>query len=237
MTTPLILLHGALGSAEQFGPLRAALPHDRPVFALNLPGHGGSPLDHPFRMGIFARALSDFLDDAHLKTADVFGYSMGGYAALWLARNQPGKLRRIATLGTKFNWTPETAEREQALLNPATMMEKIPLFVDTLVHRHAPALWQEVVRRTSDLIHTLGHGERLEAKDLAAIDIPVLIGQGSLDKTVTPEESQEAARQLPQGRLQVFSGFKHPLESADPQVLAIALTDFFDAPEKEPTAV
>ncbi len=43
--TPLLLLHGALGSAAQFDSLKTLLPEDREVYAPNFPGHGGAPED------------------------------------------------------------------------------------------------------------------------------------------------------------------------------------------------
>lgn len=38
---PLLLLHGALGAASLFDPLRKKLAGEREVYSLNFPGHGG----------------------------------------------------------------------------------------------------------------------------------------------------------------------------------------------------
>ena len=89
MTIPLILLHGALGSAAQLSELQANLPVERAVFVLNFPGHGGVATDSPFSMQLFGGAVLDLMETQKIAKADIFGYSMGGYVALWLAWKYP----------------------------------------------------------------------------------------------------------------------------------------------------
>lgn len=220
MKNPLLLLHGALGSAAQFDVLRQELSTDRVVFAPGFPGHGGQNTDAEFSITSFAESVSEFLELQDIPQVDIFGYSMGGYVAYWLARHHPERVGRIITLGTKLSWSPETAARETAMLNPEKIAAKVPAFAQMLAERHAPADWQEVVRKTAGLLHDLGNGAVLGPDDFRAIGCPVVVGLGEADNMVTREESEQVAAWLPNGRFEVLPGVKHPFEQVDQKMLA-----------------
>ena len=220
MKKPLLLLHGALGSAAQFDTLRQELSADRVVFAPGFPGHGGQSTDTEFSIACFAESVLGFLDKHNLPQVDIFGYSMGGYVAYWLARQRPERVGRIITLGTKLAWSPETAAQETAMLNPEKIAAKVPAFAQMLADRHAPADWQVVVRKTADVLHNLGNGAALGPDNFRAIACPVVVGLGEADNMVTREESEQVAAWLPNGRFEVLPGVKHPFEQVDQKMLA-----------------
>lgn len=225
--TPLILLHGAVGSAAQFDNLRGHLPAEWPVFTLNFPGHGGLPADEPYSMSRFAGAVLHFMEEKNISQADFFGYSMGGYAALYVAWKHPEKVRRIFTLGTKFAWNPETAARETAMLDPEKIEAKVPAFAKMLAERHAPADWKTVLHRTADLLRDLGEGKGLPQEAFSEITCPVTIGLGELDNMVTVEESRDVAGRLPNGQFDILPGCKHPIEQVNFVLLAERMKEFF----------
>jgi pimeloyl-ACP methyl ester carboxylesterase len=225
--TPLVLLHGALGSAAQFDALRPYLPGGRPVFALNLPGHGGVPADEPFSMAHFSGYVLDFLEKENLEQADIFGYSMGGYVALHLAWKHPERVRRIFTLGTKLDWSPETAAGMSRMFDVGKIEAKVPQFAEMLAKMHHPLDWKDVCRNTAAFLHNLGNGQGLPPEAFPQISCPVLIGLGELDNVVTPEESRAVAEILPFGRFEILAGCKHPIEQVNVVHLAEQLRDFF----------
>ncbi|HNL39691.1 MAG: alpha/beta fold hydrolase [Saprospiraceae bacterium] len=223
---PLLLLHGALGSAEQFEALMPRLPEDRSIWALNLPGHGGLPLPGQLSMPLFAQAILDFLDREAWDEADIFGYSMGGYAALQFALLHPDRVRGIVTLGTKFDWTPDSAAREIALLDPAKIEAKMPQFASELAERHAPTDWKTLVNATAGLLHDLGNGAALTQADFARIEAPVVIMRGELDQMVTEDESRQVAEWLPDGMYEPLEGTKHLWEQVDVDFLSDIMLKF-----------
>ncbi len=220
MKKPLLLLHGALGSAAQFDELKRDLSANRTVFALAFPGHGGQSTDAEFSIARFADSVLAFLKNNNLAKVDIFGYSMGGYVAFWLARNYPERVERIVTLGTKLAWSPETAAREIAMLNPEKIADKVPAFAQMLAERHAPTDWQAVVRQTAGLLHGLGNGAALGPDDFRAITCPVVVGLGEADNMVSREESEQVADWLQNGRFEMLPGVKHPFEQLDQKMLA-----------------
>lgn len=225
----LLLLHGAVGAGSQFDFLLPLLGERYDVHRLDFEGHGASPLrERSFRTEHFAENVVEYLDQHSLERPDIFGYSMGGYVALYLAHARPQRVRRIATLGTKFDWNPEVAAREVRQLDPEKIRGKVPQFARTLEARHAAAGWENVLSRTCEMMTALGERRAVTPERLSGIPHRVRIGVGDRDSLVTLEESQAAYRSLAQGELEVLPGTPHPLEKIPPARLARYVTEFFD---------
>src|SRR5687768_6245802 len=100
----LLLLHGAIGSSEQLKPLADNLSKDFHVHLFDFPGHGGKPLPAGFSIQFFAESVVEYLNKNNLLKVSVFGYSMGGYVAMYLAKHYPLLIDHVITLATKFEW-------------------------------------------------------------------------------------------------------------------------------------
>ncbi len=223
----LILLHGALGSKDQFSPLSDLLKDDFRLFNLNFEGHGGEAIKGDFSIQSFSSDLGNFIWENKLSPANIFGYSMGGYVALRLALTEPDKVARIMTLGTKFHWTAETAHKEASQLNPLKIEAKVPEFAETLQRRHAPTDWRELLSKTSAMMLELGKSEAIALNRFEEISCPVLVTVGGRDKMVSRGESEAVCERLPKGQLQVFESFAHPIEQVDTSQLAGRIREFF----------
>src|SRR5689334_9363840 len=99
MKKTLLLLHGALGSEEQFSGLKQSLENNFRVFSLNFSGHGGRILPGKFSIDLFVNDVLEFIRMHSFERINIFGYSMGGYVALKLASHHPDSIERIMTLG------------------------------------------------------------------------------------------------------------------------------------------
>jgi pimeloyl-ACP methyl ester carboxylesterase len=216
MMTPTLLLHGALGSAAQFKALQSHLPDNSPSFALNLPGHGGIPANGPFSMQQFSDAVLACLDEKGWSQTNIFGYSMGGYVALWFAWKHPERVRSVTTYGTKLDWTPEVAAGMSRMFDPEKIEAKAPQLAESLAHNHGPEAWKPLCHSTAAFLHDLGHGKGLPSNAYAEIRCPINIGWGDLDHVVSETESSQAAGRIPQGRFEVLPGGKHLIDQVDP---------------------
>lgn len=223
----LLLLHGALGSKAQLDPLAKLLQPGFDTWALNFSGHGGAPFAPAFGIESFAAETLDFLNRNNLEKVDIFGYSMGGYVALHLARLHPQRVGRIVTLATKFDWTPASAERESKMLDPEKIEAKVPAFAAQLQERHLPNDWKLVLRKTAALMHQLGQQPLLTPEVLAQIGQPTLVCLGDADQMVNIDETKLVAESLPSGQLQILPQTPHPLEKVDLNALAGVVRAFF----------
>jgi pimeloyl-ACP methyl ester carboxylesterase len=217
MTQPIVLLHGALGSSSQLEPLKKMLvDKGRKVYSLNFSGHSGKPfLKNGFGIDVFAHDVLQFLDDEKIDIADLLGYSMGGYVALWLAHQHPKRVNRIITLGTKFDWSPESAEREIKKLDPEKIQTKIPAFARILEHRHAPNNWKELINKTAVMMHELGQKSMLTEEIFPSLHHKIHILLGDQDDMADRVYSERVAGWLPNGVFQLLVNTPHPIEKVN----------------------
>ncbi|MFD2784576.1 alpha/beta fold hydrolase [Hymenobacter rubripertinctus] len=221
MKQPLLLLHGALASAAQLKPLARDLGAHYAVHTFSFGGHGGQPLGAAgFSMDQLAAEVLAFLDARELAAAHVFGYSMGGYAALVAALQAPARFRSITTLGTKFDWAPETVAAETSLLDAETMRAKVPGFAAHLEQLHAPTPLPDLLAATASLLRNLGSHPRLTPENLATLPVPTQVLVGELDTTAGVDASRRFAGYLPRATFEVIQNTSHPLEKVNPDLLA-----------------
>ena len=220
MKPKLLLLHGALGSSRQFAKLKNLLAESFEIYELNFEGHGGRASSQDFSISLFTENVHAFLRENGIESTAIFGYSMGGYVALNLALTEPASVKEIITLGTKFDWTEESAAREVKMLNPEKIEEKVPKFAEMLKQQHAPLDWKELMRKTAQMMLGMGAGAKLHPEQLNQIQQKVTIGLGSEDKMVSREESEAASQTLPQASFHLLDCVPHPIDRVDPEVLA-----------------
>lgn len=225
----LLLLHGALGSKAQLEPLKTALAAHYDVYSLNLPGHGGEPFPTTAAFGIpaFAEFVLDWLHEQQIEQVSIFGYSMGGYVGLYLARHHPEKVKQVFSLAAKLNWTPAGAEHEVKMLDAEKIEAKVPAFAQQLQERHAPLNWKEVLQKTAFMMRQLGEINALQPEDFPKIGQAVQLAVGDRDNMVTLDETWQAYKLLPQAQLLVLPQTPHPLEKVNLERLTQECRWFF----------
>lgn len=104
--TPLLVLHGAYMSADSMAAIVDRFARTRPVIVLDQRGHGRTgDGPGPITYEALADDAAAVLDAAGVRQADVFGYSMGGGAAIQLAIRHPAKVAKLVTAsaGTRLD--------------------------------------------------------------------------------------------------------------------------------------
>lgn len=226
MKPSLLILHGAIGSSRQLKAIANSLSEKYDVHLFDFPGHGGKQLpEGPFSIKLFAAATLEYIRANGLRELTVFGYSMGGYVAMYLTKHHPGLIDRIITLGTKFHWDEATAAREIKMLDTNVIAEKVPDFAAVLADLHAPNDWKEVVQRTADMLTGMGKDNPLKPDDYRDIKTASLIMLGDRDKMVTFEETIATYKALPDAKMAVLPGTPHPVEKVTPSLLAFFLAE------------
>jgi len=224
----LLLLHGALGSKEQFVSLEKKLKDSFSTHLINFSGHGGEPIPREqFSIKLFADDVLSYLDKMKIDKINIFGYSMGGYVGLFLARHFPARVYKIFTIATKFKWDEEIALKETKMLNPVKIKEKIPAFAEELRKRHSPQDWEIVLTKTAEMMTNLGRNNELKDEDYSLIENLVLVSVGDRDKMVSIQETDEVYRKLKNRQMLLLPDTPHPFENVPLKRLEPEIKNFF----------
>jgi pyruvate dehydrogenase E2 component (dihydrolipoamide acetyltransferase) len=96
---PIVLLHGFGADLGTWMFNHAALAEDRPVYALDLPGHGGSAKDlGDGSVAALAAIVADYLDTAGIDSAHLVGHSLGGAIAAVVALDRPDRVTALTLI-------------------------------------------------------------------------------------------------------------------------------------------
>ncbi|MBM4389959.1 MAG: alpha/beta fold hydrolase [Deltaproteobacteria bacterium] len=206
---PVLLLHG-LGSqaSDYIAVIAGLLPHVSEVLALDLPGHGLSPAPPggmcPTAMRRVTLAAVDQLLE---RPVVVFGNSLGGLTAVRLALLRPDRV--LGLMLASPAGAPMSDEEFSNLLAGFEYPDHDAAlrFVDRFTraspvvrHSFAWGVRQRMSRAAiRDLLGRIGPGDLLAAEDLAALDVPVHVVWGALDRILPATHADFFRDSLPSG--------------------------------------
>ncbi|GGX78573.1 acyl-CoA esterase [Litchfieldella qijiaojingensis] len=93
---PLVVIHGLLGSADNWRSHIKQWQQQRRVVAIDLRNHGRSPHAEGMRYGEMADDVLEVLDRLDIERCHLLGHSMGGKVAMTLARLYPQRVASLA---------------------------------------------------------------------------------------------------------------------------------------------
>ncbi|PBQ31621.1 alpha/beta hydrolase [Sphingobacteriaceae bacterium] len=222
----ILLLHGALGSSEDLRSLAITLEKEGlKVLIFNFSGHGKSDFREVFSIPQFAKEVESFISEKELKNISVFGYSMGGFVALYLASKHPNLFEKIITLGTKFDWSQASVDKETKMLDPKVIAEKVPAFAKSLDAKHGEA-WTTLLPKTAALMREINEKDFLSHEVIKSVSVPTLLGLGDRDQMVSLEETLKVYKTLPNAQMYMLPKTKHQLESANLKLLTNTILEF-----------
>ena len=226
MKPSILLLHGAIASQEQLISLASNLQSKMDVHSFDFCGHGKNAQgEDEVDMIYHAHEIIDYIKSNQLSNVHVFGYSMGGYAALVAAKIRPGLVESIITLGTKFDWTSETVIKETRMLDAEKMLEKVPQFVEHLKRIHSSNHWQTVLMQTKKMMEKLAQNPLLTIENANEITCKKLILVGEFDQTAGLDSSRQYAI-AGNSNFQVLLNTAHPFDKVDLQILTETINAF-----------
>lgn len=95
---PLVILHGLLGTLENWSTQVKALSAHFDVIAADLRNHGRSPHADEMNYTAMSQDLLELLDHLQLKRINLMGHSMGGKAAMQFALDHPERVNRLVVV-------------------------------------------------------------------------------------------------------------------------------------------
>lgn len=92
---PLLILHGLLGSLDNWRSICLELARDFQIVAPDQRNHGHSPHSEEMNYTVMAEDISELMDGENLTNAYLLGHSMGGKTAMQLALRHPKRVAKL----------------------------------------------------------------------------------------------------------------------------------------------
>jgi pimeloyl-ACP methyl ester carboxylesterase len=228
--TPVVMLHGLLDSSEGWHDV--ASRSERPVYAIDLPGFGGSTCPPYDRVGRYARDVGQALDLLGLERYVLVGHSFGGAVATALTEQRPhavAGLLLIAPVGYGRIGLAELASQPGlrqaiqvglpfALTNPVAMTAIYSLWVANgvrpdraLVDRCRREAFRVVggARQALRTIVRCGIDKRAFFRRRVHFDGPVLALWGDRDRLVPVRHAHRVQTTFPHAEVHVWERMGH----------------------------
>jgi pyruvate dehydrogenase E2 component (dihydrolipoamide acetyltransferase) len=228
--TPIVLIHGF--GADLMGWMfnQAELAADRPVYAIDLPGHGGSSKDvGDGTTRDLAKAVTDFMDALGISSAHLVGHSLGGAVATLIASKSPERVSAL-TLIAPGGLGPEIASefiegfvvetRARKLRRVIEMLTADPKLVtndmveDVLKFKRLDGA-TAALRKIADA-NFEGGKQRGSLRDrLAGLKMPAQVIWGDADRVLPPTHAEGLPPNLKVTRIAGAGHIPHLEKAAD----------------------
>jgi pimeloyl-ACP methyl ester carboxylesterase len=248
----LLLVHGMGGSSDNWEAVIEPLAREHTVIVPDLPGHGRSAPGGDYSVGGLASGLRDLLLVLGHERATLVGHSLGGGVAMQFAYQFPEIVERLV-LVSSGGLGPEVSSllRAAALPGAGAFIAATAPLVQRLgagvrrADRHGRRMSTDV----REVVHGYGllaacerraaflatvrsvigiGGQRVSATDrlYLAEAVPVLIVWGARDRLVPVHHGEQAHRDIPGSRLEIFENAGHLPQLEEPTRFVAALERF-----------
>lgn len=201
---PFVFIHGFGSEVGSWRPLIADDSLSRPVLAIDLPGHGLSPLAAEASFGQIVESVETTLLQLGIEHADLVGHSLGGAVAAALAASANLTARSLtlispAGLGPEINGAfiegVSRANTEQSLtawlkLTVAQEDRLNPAFVTAIVRRRRETDIQQAQQRLAAALFPDSTQNFSIRRELDRLSIPVKVIFGTEDRIIPAHHSR-----------------------------------------------
>jgi 2-succinyl-6-hydroxy-2,4-cyclohexadiene-1-carboxylate synthase len=236
---PLLLLHGWMGSCEDYTQIISRLRSQFYCVAIDLPGHGRTTVsgdDNGYDFIATATGIIRLLDELKIDRCAISGYSFGGRLALYLVLEFPDRFDRVMLESTAPGLA-NTSEREARIVSDDRIIDRLettdfstfvsdwyrqPLFVGIDAHPDFPKLLQRrLTNQPQNLARSLKYaglgrqpylGERLKNY---ARSILLLVGERDF-KFITIAQTLD--RECPGINVKVIPNCSHNIHFQQPRL-------------------
>lgn len=215
----LLLLQGQGNSHQWWDGIREGFEADFQTITMDYRGTGSSrgPVEH-WTISGFAADAADVLDAAGVRTALVYGTSMGGRIAQILAVNHPDRVAALVLActspgGKHAVQRPREVSASLAQGSPPERVKILHELFYTPLWPHSPEESSLLGDATMNRMEAAAHRKASNQHDawdvLPAVSAPTLVLHGEDDQMTPAENASLLAGRIPGAELQVYPGGRH----------------------------
>jgi len=207
---PYLLIHGA---GSQYRDYHSKMRRELQAIAIDLPGHGRSPVRKPISIENYAADVVAFISAMNLEKVILVGHSMGGGIAQQIALDYPQYLHGLVLIATGANLVVNQTIIEGIVDKPEETAYLVTKWSWGKV-ADKKLLQQGVAHLLETDVHVI-QGDYIACDNfdvrerLGEIQAPTLVIAGALDKMTKLEWNQELAEKIPASTLKIFEDNGH----------------------------
>lgn len=216
----VVLLHGGLGTVDDFASQITEFAKHFRVIAFERPGHGHTAdTDEPFAFDAMAEVTVGFIEALNLGAVNLVGWSDGAIVALLVSISRPDLIKSIVSIGGLFNASsqaPQVLDWIKAS-TPESFRKSEPAVVERYDNAtpDGPEHFSKVFEKTKRLWL---NEPNIALDELAKIKARALVMAG--DKDATPlQHTSELFRAIKGAQLCIVPGTTHFLLSERPDIV------------------
>jgi esterase len=242
----LIILHGFLGSMDNWVSLCRRFSADRHVITCDARNHGRSPHDGRFDIETMARDLEELMDRLLVTSASILGHSMGGKTAMQFALTRPERVEKLivadiapkrydhihedllrALSGIDLTGYRERAEVDRALADDIQSVAVRQFLLKNIRRDESGRMhWKMNLPVLREQYHRV-------AEDVPAggsFVHPTMFIRGERSHYILEEDRAAIVRLFPKAVIRTLPGAGHWVHADAPDMFFRVVTDFLDQP-------
>ncbi len=239
---PLIILHGLLGSSDNWHTMGKQFGESFHTFALDARNHGRSPHSTEFNYRVLADDVRDFMEQQKLSSAFLLGHSMGGKTAIQFALTFSDRVDKlivvdIAPQAYAANYSPDLLALASLDLTSFTnrkeidalLIKNIPEFAirqflmkNLMRDKEGKFKWKmnlDIIRKNYAEINA-----GLETKE--KFGKPTLFIKGGLSNYITQKDMPMIKKLFPKSTIATIAGAGHWVHAEAPGEFARIVIKF-----------
>lgn len=190
---PLILLHGNGENGEYFVHQMEYFSKRYRVIAVDTRGHGLSPRGGgPFTIRQFAEDLCSFMEENHIESANLLGFSDGANIAMIFAMKYPERVKKLILNGGNLN--------AKGVKPSVQIPIEIGYKMASMFAKKSPQ-----AMRNAEMLRLMVKDPDIDPAELAAVRLPALVIAGTGDM-IKQSHTELIYKSLPDARLAIIEG-------------------------------
>ena len=222
----VLMLHGGPGSITNFAKIIPKLSKDYKIFAIDSPGQGNSERAEDLSYPLMAENASLFIDKMGINKCYIVGWSDGACTGLLLAANRPDVVKKVFVSGGFANIDGFTEEVRTfwSTVTPEIIQQEWGNWHLEYQSQYPNLDWKTTIHDIRNMVNKIIY---ITEDQLSSIEGNVLLAYGDND-IYTMEHIIYLRKTIRDSELMILPGTNHSTFDEQPEIMSLAIKDFFD---------